>query len=161
MPTQKNAPADALPTEYLARTLAAVFLAGVAVIHLVDLPDTLQETPLIGESYYFLIGAAILAAGLLISVSHRLVWAFAALTATSAIVGYVFSRTTGLPTDRVDLGNWNCALGIAALATEGFVVLLAGWRLRPLINRSIATHSPATETPSADPKTFAINRAAR
>jgi hypothetical protein len=131
MPTQDNAPADTVPTEYLARTLAAVFLAGVAVIHLVDLPDTLQETPLIGESYYFLIAAAILGAGLLISVRNRLVWAFAALTAAAAIVGYVFSRTTGLPTDRVDLGNWNCALGIAALATEGFIVLLAGWRLQP------------------------------
>src|ERR1700744_1938322 len=122
---------EPVPIEYMARTVAAVALAGVAIIHVVDLPDTLQETPLIGAGYYVLIAAAVLNAALLISVAHRLVWAFADLVASAAIVGYVLSRTTGLPTDRVDLGNWNCPLGLAALSVEAMIVLLAAWRLAP------------------------------
>jgi hypothetical protein len=131
MRPSSDPPAETVPTEYLARTAAAVALAGVAIIHVVDLPDTLQETPLIGDSYYFLIAAAVLAAFWLISVSSKLAWASADLVASAAILGYVLSRTTGLPGDRVDLGNWNCALGIAAISTEALIVLLASWRMQP------------------------------
>ena len=58
------------------------------------------------------------------------VWILVDLIAFGAIVAYVLSRTSGLPTDRFDIGNWNCALGIAALSTETLIVLLAVWRMQ-------------------------------
>jgi hypothetical protein len=122
---------DAIPTEFLARTAGAVGLAALAVIHVVDLPGTLDETPLIGYGYLVLIAAAIVGAAALISVAGRVTWAFADLIATGALVAYVLSRTTGLPTDADDIGNWKCSLGIAALSVEGLLVLLAAWRMRP------------------------------
>jgi hypothetical protein len=115
----------------MARVAGAIALAAVAIIHVLDLPDTLQETPLIGYSYFLLIGAAMSSAVALLTVRAPHVWALADLIAASAILAYVLSRTTGLPTDPFDIGNWDCSLGTAALSTETLIVLLAAWRMRP------------------------------
>jgi hypothetical protein len=132
-----------IPTEDLTRAVGAVALAAVAVIHLVDLPGTMSETPLIGYGYYVLVGIALLGAFLLMTVPDRWVWAVVDLTAFGAVVAYVLSRTTGLPTDTLDIGNWNCPLGIAAISTETLVVIMAMWQLqRPLA---------AAATPGAGP----------
>jgi hypothetical protein len=47
--------------------------------------------------------------------------------AASALLAHILSRTTGIPGDSDDVGNWNCALGAAAIRTEAAIVLLAGW----------------------------------
>jgi len=130
MPIQHTRP-DRIPTEHLARAVGAIALAAVAVIHVLDLPSTLMATPLIGYGYFLLIGAALASAVMLMTVPGPRAWALADLLAAGAVVAYVLSRTTGLPTDRLDIGNWNCALGIAALCTETLVVLLAAWRMQP------------------------------
>jgi hypothetical protein len=139
-PTATSAAADTfgppghdgrLPTEDMARVAGAIALAAVAIIHVLDLPDTLRETPLIGYSYFLLIGAAMISAVVLLAVRAPHVWVLADLVAASAIVAYVLSRTTGLPTDPFDIGNWDCSLGTAALSTETLIVLLAAWRMRP------------------------------
>ncbi|MCW2648199.1 MAG: hypothetical protein QOF87_4000 [Pseudonocardiales bacterium] len=122
---------DRIPTEYLARAAASIALLTVAVIHIVDLPGTWQGTPLIGYGYVLLIAAALLGAMAMMTVPSRRVWLLAEVVASGAILAYVLSRTTGLPTDHADVGNWNCALGIAAISTEGLIVLLATWRSRP------------------------------
>ena len=41
------------------------------------------------------------------------------------IVGYVLSRTTGLPQSSDDIGNWSEPLGMASLFVEGSLVALA------------------------------------
>jgi hypothetical protein len=122
---------DRVPTEYLARGAGVIALAAVAIIHVLDLPDTLSKTPLIGSGYFVLIAAALGGAMMLMTVSGPRVWVLADLIATGAIAAYVLSRTSGLPTDSADVGNWNCALGIAALSTETLIVLLAAWRMQP------------------------------
>ena len=122
---------DRIPTEALTRVAGALVLVAVAIIHVIDSPGTFEETPLIGYGYLLLIAAALAVAVLLVTVSDRRVWALAGLVATGAIVAYVLSRTTGLPTDDDDIGNWNCALGIAALCTETLIVGLSAWRLSP------------------------------
>ena len=130
---------DLIPTEHLARVAGAIALAAVAVIHVLDLPSTLTATPLIGYGYLLLIAAALAGAALLITVPGPGAWALADLIAASAVVAYVLSRTTGLPTDKLDIGNWNCALGIAALSTESLIVLLAAWRMKP--QRRLVPHA--------------------
>jgi hypothetical protein len=124
-----------IPTEDLTRAVGAVALGAVAVIHLVDLPGTMSETPLIAYGYYVLAGVALLGAFLLMTVPDRWVWGLVDLTAFGAVVAYVLSRTTGLPTDTLDIGNWSCSLGIAAISTETLVIMMAMWQLqvpRPL-----------------------------
>jgi hypothetical protein len=136
----------------LNRAVGAVALVVVAVIHVVDLPGTLSETPLIGYGYYVLVGVALLGAFLLVTVPDRWVWALVDLTAFGAVAANVLSRTSGLPTDSVDIGNWSCPLGIAALSTESLVSVIAMWQLqspRPL--RSAATPRQASDTPVTHP----------
>ena len=45
--------------------------------------------------------------------------------AARAIVGFVCSRTVGLPASSGDIGNWWEPLGLASLFVEGAVVALA------------------------------------
>jgi hypothetical protein len=142
MPDQHSG-SDRLPTEHLARAAGAVALAAVAVIHVIDLPSTLSETPLIGYGYFLLIAAALLGAALLLTVPETRVWILVDLVAFGAILAYVLSRTSGLPTDRFDVGNWNCALGIAAVSTETLIVLLAVWRMHPV--RPLSTADQSTD----------------
>jgi hypothetical protein len=151
MPIQQPGP-DRIPTDYLSRAAGAIALAAVAIIHVVDLPGTLQVTPLIGYGYFLLIGAALATAAMLMTVPGPGAWALGDLVAAGAILAYVLSRTTGLPTDTLDVGNWNCALGIAAVSTETLIVLLASWRMRPrrlLVRPESAREASADSTVTA------------
>jgi hypothetical protein len=128
MPEDHGRP-DPTAAQSSARAVGAVGLAAVAVVHVVDLPDTVKVTPLVGSGYVLLIGAALLTALLLVGVPDRRVWLLVDLVAVAALGGYVLSRTTGLPTDSVDIGNWDCALGTTAISTETLLVVLALWQL--------------------------------
>jgi len=109
----------------IARALAVVGLAAVALIHLLDLPDTIRETPYLGALYLALMaGCGVLAAALVHS-SASSAWRAAAGLSTSVFAGYVLSRTTGLPGAGDDVGNWTEPLGMASLFVEGAVVALA------------------------------------
>jgi hypothetical protein len=128
-PPELDYDAPAARTGLVIRAAGAVVLVLVAVIHLLDLPETLEETQVIGYGFLALIAACLALAVLLMTVSDQRVWAAAAAVAIGAIAAYVLSRTTGLPADDDDIGNWSCVLGIAALATETLVILLGSWGL--------------------------------
>ena len=53
-----------------------------------------------------------------------MIWQAAAGLSASVILGYVLSRTTGLPQATDDIGNWSEPLGIASLFVEGAVIAL-------------------------------------
>jgi hypothetical protein len=122
----QNASITAAVRDGITRTLAAIGLAGMALIHLLDLPDTISGTPYIGWMYVGLIVSAMALAGALIRVSDIRAWRATAALALSVSVGYVLSRTTGLPGSTDDIGNWGQTLGIASLFVEGSLVALAG-----------------------------------
>ena len=111
---------DAAPrardTDVIARTVGALALAALAVIHVVDLPGTLGPTPLVGFGYFGIIAAAVVTGAAMIARSHWLAWAVAAAVAFSAMGGYVLTRALGggFLGDHGDVGNWRCPLGIAA-----------------------------------------------
>ena len=117
-----------IPTELMARATAVVGLLTVAIVHILDLHDTLEETPLVGYGYLVLIAVSLAAAALLMTVVDQRIWAVVGVIAAGALLAYLLSRTTGIPGDSDDVGNWNCALGTTAISTEAAVVLLAGWR---------------------------------
>jgi hypothetical protein len=114
----------------IARTLAVVGLAGTALIHLLDLPNTMAGTPYIGWMYIGLIVSAIVLGGALIRTSDPRVWKATAVLVSGVMLGYTLSRTTGLPGSTDDIGNWGQSLGIASLFVEGSLLALCVGVLR-------------------------------
>ena len=108
--------------EIAARGVVAVGLAAIGVIHLLDSIGKYSETRYLFWMYIALIvGCIVVAGGVLFSRSRAMFIAAAAL-AGSAALGYVLSRTTGLPNATGDIGNWTEPLGLASLFVEGGVV---------------------------------------
>jgi hypothetical protein len=134
-----------------ARAVAALALAALAVIHVVDLPGTLGPTPLVGIAYLGIIAGAVLIGGVLIARPHWLAWAAAAAVASSAMGGYILTRSLrgGFLGDHHDVGNWHCSLGIAALSVESVILLLVllavlgSWQARIHAARVAAASQPA------------------
>jgi hypothetical protein len=123
--------------DVIARAVGAVALVTLAMIHVVDLPDTLGPLPLVGAGYLGIIATAAVVGGMMIARSHRLVWAAAGLLAAGAMGGYVLTRTiSGFLGDHGDVGNWRCPLGLAALSVETVLILLAAWQVRVRTRRS-------------------------
>jgi hypothetical protein len=108
----------------IARAVAIVGLAGVALIHLLDLPGTFDEQAYKGWLYLGLIAGTLLTAAALIRSSDRRAWLAAALLPLGAMAGYAWSRTIGLPGGADDIGNWTEPLGLASLFVEGSLVSL-------------------------------------
>ena len=113
-----------------ARAAAAVGLAGVGLIHLLDIPGKFTETPYMGWMYLALIVGCVLTAGALIRGTDPRAWLAAILLPLGAIVGYTLSRTVGLPQATGDIGNWGEPLGMASLFVEGSLVGLGAMVLR-------------------------------
>jgi Na+/proline symporter len=129
----------------VARAVAVVGLAGFALIHLLDLPDTMAGSRLIGWLYIAAIVGAVSIAGALARTSDTRIWLAAAGLVSSVIVAYVLSRTTGIPQDTGDIGDWGQPLGIAMLFVGGCVLALTGG---VLVDRVRRVRRPAvTERP--------------
>lgn len=111
------------------RALGAVGLCGVALIHLLDLPGKLSETPYMFFMYLGLIVSSVALAGALLWSGDARIWKASAGLTTAVIVGYVLSRTTGLPSATDDIGNWGEPLGIASLFVEGCLLALSSGAL--------------------------------
>ena len=134
--------------DVIARTMGALALAALAVIHVVDLPATLGPDRLVGIGYLGIIVAAVLVGGVMVAWSHWLEWAAAGAVAVSAMSGYLLTRALpgGFLGDHADVGNWRCPLGIAALSVETLLILLAvlaAWQVRARATRLAPRPQPA------------------
>ena len=107
------------------RTLAVVGLAGVALIHLLDLHDTYLASPYKGWLYLALIAGSLAAAAALIRADDGRGWLGALVLPAGAFAAFVWSRTIGLPSGADDIGNWWEPLGLASLFVEGCLVALS------------------------------------
>jgi hypothetical protein len=114
------------------RAVAVVGLLGVGLIHLLDSIGKYSETPYIFWMYVALILGTIFVSGALLHRESRLGWAAAGALPLAALVGFLLSRTTGLPSAGGDKGNWTEPLGLASMFVEGCLVALAGYRLAVL-----------------------------
>jgi hypothetical protein len=108
--------------EAAVRSAVAVGLAGIAVIHAVDGVGKWGETRYVFWMYMALILAAIVLAAATLFHPARASLPAAAGLAALVMLGYVVSRTTGLPSATDDIGNWTEPLGLASLIVEGCVV---------------------------------------
>jgi hypothetical protein len=116
---------DEIVRDAIARSVAVVGLAGVALIHVLDAHDTFVATPYKGWLFAGLIAGSLAAAGALVRGSDRRAWAAAGALSLGAALAFVYSRTVGLPGSADDIGNWWEPLGLASLFVEGSVVALA------------------------------------
>jgi hypothetical protein len=110
-------------------TLTVVGLAGIGLIHLLDSVDTFHETRWLFWAYVALMAGTIVVSAALVHDPAPRWLALALLLAVAPLVGYVLSRTTGLPGADDDVGNWTDPLGMASLWVEGAVALTAGYAL--------------------------------
>jgi hypothetical protein len=79
-------------------TSAAVGMASIALIHVLDLQAKLQETPYMGVTYVGLILAAIATAVLLLHErARRTSWYADGGIAGATLIGYAVNRTIGMP----------------------------------------------------------------
>lgn len=114
----------------LPRLAGAVLALGVAYIHVTDqggFPGDKAPT-YVGIGYYLLEAAAVvLALGLLVGLGRHTVkaWALAAGVAVGPLVGFIWSRSIGMPDYTDDRGNWTEPIGVASLVVEGLLLVIA------------------------------------
>jgi hypothetical protein len=118
--------------EIVTRAVAAVGLAGIALIHLLDSLGKFQETPYMGWMYVGLMLSCLAVAAMLVRANAREAWLAAIALPAAAILGFTLTRTVGLPQAHGDIGNWSEPLGLAALFVEGAVIAIAAYALAAL-----------------------------
>jgi hypothetical protein len=122
----------------LSRAVAIAALGGVALVHVLQLPEAFAETLYLGLLF---IGAVVMAVVLSVTLtltSDERVWAAAAGLAGLILLGYLLSRTSGLPAATDDVGEWAEPLGLVSMVVEGLLVCLG---VGVLVSRRAVTPS--------------------
>jgi len=101
-------------------------LGGIAVTHLADLPDKIEEAPYMAVMFCGLIVAS---AGLAIVLASRrnppIVWGLAGAVAALPLAGYVLSRSVALPQLEDHVGDWTNPAGVASLVFEAVLIAVS------------------------------------
>ena len=112
---------------------AAVGMIGMVVVHLIDLPEKQEEAPYMALLFEALIAAClVLAPALLLARPPllRLVWMASGVLALLTVVGFILSRSVGLPRLEDHVGDWANPVGIASLVLEAMVIAASAVALR-------------------------------
>lgn len=121
---------SAPPVSRLVAVPAALGLLAVALVHLIDGPGSLPDQFYVGALELGLAAASVPLAVLLLTRPVCLFWHAAGALCTAALLGYIASRTTGLPGSTDDIGNWFQALGVLNMLLEAAVIALAALVVR-------------------------------
>jgi hypothetical protein len=113
------------------RWVASVLLLATAATHVPLVPEHLEEAPYLGMLFVVLSAASLALAVLVVVADTPAVWAVTAGMTLLAVIGFLASRTVGLPMIGDDVGNWTEPLGLPALAAESLAFLAAVAVLRP------------------------------
>jgi hypothetical protein len=136
-------PAPPRPSSALApRAAAAAGLVAIAVLHLAAAGDEWTDARAVFWLFIALAGPCLALALRLAQGVDRWTWPAVFALAAVPFAGYLVSRTTGLPGDPSDIGDWANPLGLAALAVEAALVSLAVARFR-IGSRSTGAARPA------------------
>lgn len=132
--------------------LAGALLAvAVSAVHVADQDGitTLADPAWIGWGYRATeVGGLLTALALLLAVPAgralaRLGWSAALLLGTAPMLGYLASRTIGLPGDAGDVGNWGDWAGLVSLFLEAGLIVLSVSMLLALRAQAAARTEPA------------------
>ncbi len=108
-----------------ARATVAVALFGVGLIHVIDSVGKYTETRYLFWMYIGLILSSIAIAGALLFTRSKLAMPAAIALVASALVGFLLSRTVGLPSASDDIGNWVEPIGLANMFVDGAILFVA------------------------------------
>ena len=131
----------------ISRTVVIGGLAAVALIHALQLPDAFAEASYLGWLFVVAIVAAV---GLLATLTHasdRSVWRATATLPALILLGYLLSRTIGLPGANNDVGEWDEPLGLASMVVESVVLCVSGRVLMTRHHRTRARAAGSVATP--------------
>jgi hypothetical protein len=107
-------------------TSAALASIGEAVAHVPVVEPHLVEAPYLGVGFVLVTVAGFYLALRLVVDPDELVWFATGVVAVLALLGYLLSRTVGLPQIGDDVGAWADPLGITAVACEVLMVVATG-----------------------------------
>ncbi len=105
-------------------------LTAIAWTHFKDIPDKLGETPYMGWGYILLVAGCAAAGAWLLTHHVRAGYVLGLVISLGAILGYVLTRSVGLPLALGDIGNWAEPWGVFSLVVETAFIVLAAWTLR-------------------------------
>jgi hypothetical protein len=123
------------PPEFAVRLVSALLALAVAGVHVADQGGVtaLNSPHWIGWGYRAIeVGGVLTAVVLLLPWSAWLGWAAAMLLGIGPFLGYVTSRSVGLPGDHADIGNWGYWVGTVSLIVEAALVILSVGMLLPV-----------------------------
>jgi hypothetical protein len=110
----------------LTRASIALLSLGVVVIHVIDQGGAIgDKAPRYVGVGYWLLELAGLAACALVVVNRRIAYWMTVAVAGFPVVGYVLSRSVGLPAYSDDRGNWGERLGLLSIAVEVSLLVIA------------------------------------
>jgi hypothetical protein len=128
----------------------ALLAVAVAAVHVADQDGitTLADPAWVGWGYRVIeVGGLLTALALLLAVPAgrtlaRRGWSAALLLGTAPLLGYLASRTIGLPGDADDVGNWGDWVGLVSLFLEAALIVLSVSMLLALRARAAARPEP-------------------
>jgi membrane protease YdiL (CAAX protease family) len=132
---------SAAVNDAVARTVAIIGLGGIALIHALQAPEAFEETTYLGVLFIGAIVASLALCALLTRTSDQRAWAAAGGLAAAIMLGYVLTRTSGLPDATLDVDNWTEPLGLASLVVEGLVFCVTAGVLAS--RGAVSSHTPA------------------
>lgn len=127
--------------DLLARAITIAGLVGVALIHVLQLPDAFAEEGYLGALFICAVAGCLVLAAALTRSSDRLVWELAAALPALILLGYVVSRSVGLPGFTGDIGEWSEPPGLASMVLEPLVIAVS---VAVLAGRHQAATAPMT-----------------
>ena len=113
------------PVKHPLRALPVVALVVAGAAHIPVIPAHLHEAPYIGILFIVLTAASFVLATVLALDDVPAAYFSTAVVMGLAILGYVISRTIGLPQIGDDIGNWLEPLGVVAVIAEATACLSA------------------------------------
>lgn len=114
--------------------VGALLALAVAAVHIADQGGigTLADPDWVGWGYRLIeVGGVLTALALLLRPARwgAFPWIAAVMLAVGPLLGYLTSRTLGLPGDTGDIGNWSDWVGTVSLAVEAALILLSAGML--------------------------------
>jgi hypothetical protein len=133
----------------IARAVAIGGLVAIALIHMLQVPDAFAEIGYLGGLFIAAVVSCLVLATVLTRTSDTLAWSAAGGLAALILLGYVLSRSVGLPGFTDDIGEWSEAPGLASMVVEGLLVFLTGAVLATRRYPMRSAASGATDAPAA------------
>ena len=126
------------PPEISVRLVGALLALAVATVHIADQGTitALTSPHWIGWGYRFIeVGGVLTAFAVLLSRPAWMGWAAGVLLGIGPFIGYIASRSVGVPGDPGDVGNWGYWVGTVSLFIEAALIVLSVTMLLALRNR--------------------------